>query len=248
MKSATEAYRNQSRTVLFLFDIDGTLLRGMPPAHRQAICDAAHRVFGVLTTPAELGPTAGMTDSSIIHRVLRNRGLEDDTIQSGLPSFFAEAAEAYLRHVPSNLRSFHTPHAESSLQRLAEAGAYLALVTGNIERIAWAKLRAAGLAGYFMSGGFGDEAALREKLPPLAMMRMEKLCGHTILPSQVVVVGDTPLDVACGKACHLGTVAVATGPSHSRADLQAAGADYVFDDLSELATLDVASLWGNGRV
>jgi phosphoglycolate phosphatase len=233
--------------MLFLFDIDGTLLRGMPPAHRQAVCDAAWRVFGVLLNPADLGPTAGMTDSSIIHRVLGMRGIRERDIQVGLPSFFAEAAEAYLRHVPSDLRPFHTPHAQSSLERLAEAGAYLGLVTGNIQHIAWTKLRAAGLADFFMSGAFGDEAALREKLPPLAMMRIEKLSGRTFLPRQVVVVGDTPLDIACGKACDLGTVAVATGPSHSLSELQAAGADHVFNDLSELAALDVTSLWGTGE-
>jgi phosphoglycolate phosphatase-like HAD superfamily hydrolase len=232
--------------MLFLFDIDGTLLRGMPPAHRQAVCDAALLVFGVLVNPADLGPTAGMTDSSIIHRVLRGRDIREQDIQAGLPNFFAEAAKAYQRHVPADLRPFHTPHAQSSLERLAEAGIYLGLVTGNIQAIAWTKLQAAGLADYFMAGGFGDEAALREKLPPLAMMRMEKLSGRTFLPRQVVVVGDTPLDIACGKACDLGTVAVATGPSHSRAELQAAGADYVFDDLGGLATLDLASLWETG--
>jgi phosphoglycolate phosphatase-like HAD superfamily hydrolase len=244
MKSVAEVFPNQPRPVLFLFDIDGTLLRGMPPTHRQAVCDAALQVFGVSITPAELGLTAGMTDSSIICRALRMRGIGDSAIQSGLPSFFAAAAEAYERHVPSDLRPFHTPYAEPSLQRLAEAGAYLALVTGNIQRIAWTKLRAAGLADYFMTGGFGDEAAPREQLPPLAMMRIAKLCGRTFLPRQVVVVGDTPLDIACGKACDLCTVAVATGPIHSRAELQAAGADYVFDDLGGLATLDVSSLWG----
>lgn len=248
MKSVTEVYQNQPSTMLFLFDIDGTLLRGMPPAHRQAVCDGALRVYGVQITPADLGPTAGMTDFSIIHRALRGHGMGEQDILSGLPNFFAEAAEAYERHVLfSDLRPFHTPHAQSSLERLAEAGAYLGLVTGNIQRIAWTKLRAAGLADYFMSGGFGDEAALREKLPPLAMVRIEKLCGRTFPPRQVVVVGDTPLDIACGKACALNTVAVATGPSHSRADLQAAGADYVFDDLSGLAALDVASLWGTGE-
>ncbi len=32
---------------LLLFDIDGTLLGGMPPAHRQAICEAVRQVFDV---------------------------------------------------------------------------------------------------------------------------------------------------------------------------------------------------------
>jgi hypothetical protein len=49
--------------MLFLFDIDGTLLRGMPPLHRMALCDAAERIYNVSLSPDDLGQTAGMTDS-----------------------------------------------------------------------------------------------------------------------------------------------------------------------------------------
>jgi phosphoglycolate phosphatase len=224
--------------MLFLFDIDGTLLRGMPPAHRQAICDAAHLIFSVPLTPMDLGLTAGMTDTSIIVRVLEAAGVSPEDILARLPEFFIVAAEAYERHVTPDLRPYHTPHALPALERLRESGACLGLVTGNIQRIAWVKLGAADLAEFFAGGGFGDEAAEREQLPPLAITRLERHYQRTFLPEQVVVVGDTPQDVACGKAWGLCTVAVATGPIHSREELRAAGADYVFDDLSGLATLD----------
>jgi phosphoglycolate phosphatase len=228
--------------MLFLFDIDGTLLRGMPPAHRLAICDAARRIFAVSLAPMDLGLTAGMTDTSIILRVLEEAGVPRKVIQAGLPEFFIAAGEAYEGHVPPDLRPYHTPHARAALERLREAGVCLGLVTGNIQRIAWVKLRAAELAEYFADGGFGDEAAEREQLPPLAIARLEKYYQRTFLPAQVVVVGDTPQDVACGKAWGLATVAVATGPAHSDVELRAAGADYVCDDLSGLATLELGSL------
>jgi len=61
--------------MLFLFDIDGTLLRRMPPAHRQAICDAALALFGLRVAPAELGETAGMTDTAIVRRTLQTAGI-----------------------------------------------------------------------------------------------------------------------------------------------------------------------------
>jgi phosphoglycolate phosphatase len=226
--------------MLFLFDIDGTLLRGMPPAHRQAICDAAHRIFSVPLAPMDLGLTAGMTDTSIIVRALEAAQVSGEDIQAGLPDFFVAAAEAYERYVTPDLRPYHTPHARLTLERLRETGVCLGLVTGNIQRIAWVKLRAAELAEYFADGGFGDEAAEREQLPPLAIARLEKYYQRTFLSEQVVVVGDTPQDIACGKAWGLATVAVATGPVHSREELRAAGGDYVFDDLSGLATLDLA--------
>jgi phosphoglycolate phosphatase-like HAD superfamily hydrolase len=225
--------------MLFLFDIDGTLLRRMPPAHRLALCDAAATVFGVQLSTPDLGQTAGMTDSAITWRMLRAAGVPDATIAEGLPAFFTVAADAYERHVPNDLRPYHTPHAQPALERLAGLGAHLGLVTGNIRRVAWTKLRAAGLADYFIDGGFGDEASEREKLPPLALARMEDACARTFAPEMVFVVGDTPADVACGAACGLRTVAVATGPIHSLAELRDAGADYAFEDLSGLTTLEL---------
>ena len=223
---------------LVLFDIDGTLLRGMPPAHRRAICDAAAAVYGAHIAPADLGTTAGMTDSAIAWRALRAAGLDDAEIEGGMPAFFTAAAEAYTQHVPADLRPYYTPHAAETLAWLAERGADLGLVTGNIERIAWIKLRAARLDAYFGCGAFGDEAIERDVLPALAVSRAQECFGRTFAPERIYVVGDTPADVACGLACGLRTIAVATGPIHSAAELRAAGAHEAFADLSGLREMD----------
>ena len=234
-------------TTLFLFDIDGTLLRAMPPAHRQAVCDAAGEVYGVRLEPGDLGTTAGMTDTAIIVRALRAAGLDDGAAAAGLPAFFAAAGAAYERHVPADLRLYHTPHAGETLAWLADCGAALGLVTGNVERIAWTKLRAAGMAEYFTFGGFGDEAEAREELPPLALTRAQARFGHEFAPERVYIVGDTPADVACGAACGLRTVGVATGSIHSLDQLRACGADYAFADLGGLRTLELRAEDGEWR-
>jgi phosphoglycolate phosphatase len=225
--------------MLFLFDIDGTLLRRMPAAHRQAICDAVLIVYGVELLLADMGSTAGMTDTAIARRALLRHCVAPDMIDAGLPTFFAAAAEAYSRHVPADLRPYHTPHAEQTLIWLAERGASLGLVTGNIERIAWTKLEAAGLASYFHCGGFGDEAEAREKLPPLALIRARTVFGRDFAPSEVYVVGDTPADIACGAHTGLRTVGVATGPEHSFEHLRACSPDYLFEDLRGLFSLEL---------
>ncbi|MGZ3663493.1 MAG: HAD family hydrolase [Ktedonobacterales bacterium] len=227
--------------MLFLFDIDGTLLRRMPPVHRQAICDAALTVYGVRLSADNLGQTAGMTDTAIIRRALLAAGLTPAGIDASLPAFFSSAADAYEQIVPDDLSAYHTPHAHAILEWLAGQQTALALVTGNIQRIAWAKLRAAGLAHYFACGGFGDEAEAREQLPPLALERSRTTFSRDFAPEHTYVVGDTPADVACGAACALHTVAVATGPIHSVAQLRATGADHVFEDLSGLRTLTLGS-------
>lgn len=227
--------------MLFLFDIDGTLLRRMPPVHRHAICDAASTVYDVRLSADELGQTAGMTDTAIIRRALLAAGLPPTTIDAGLPAFFSTASDMYEQRVPDDLSAYHTPHARTILEWLASQEASLALVTGNIQRIAWAKLRAAGLAHFFACGGFGDEAEAREQLPPLALERSRAAFARDFAPEHTYVIGDTPADVACGAACALRTVAVATGPIHSVAQLRATGADHIFEDLSGLRTLPLTS-------
>ena len=161
--------------MLFLFDIDGTLLRGMPPAHRLALCDAAERIYGVTCGATASRKTAGMTDSAIARRMLLAAGVAPEVLASGLPAFYEAAADAYERHVPDNLRPYLTPHADESLAWLREKNMLLGLVTGNIQRIAWRKLAAAGLNGYFSIGAFGDEAEAREELPPRAILRAEQI-------------------------------------------------------------------------
>lgn len=226
--------------MLFLFDIDGTLLRRMPPTHRLALCDAAQLVYGVTLEPSHLGKTAGMTDSAIARRMLLAADIGEDVITKRLPAFYEAASDAYERHVPKDLRPYLTPHAAESLVWLSERQMPLGLVTGNIQRIAWRKLAAAGLDTYFSFGAFGDEAEARNELPPRAIARAEQLFSRPFAGHEVYIVGDTPADIACGAASQLRTIAVATGPEHSLADLVACQPDYAFADLGSLYRLPIA--------
>jgi phosphoglycolate phosphatase-like HAD superfamily hydrolase len=225
--------------MLFLFDIDGTLLRRMPPAHRQALCDAALAVFGLRIAPDEMGLTAGMTDTAIARRMLLRAGIPERELVAGLPDFFAASAEAYQRHVPDDLTPYHTPHALQTLVWLREQGAALGLVTGNVERIAEVKLAAARMAAYFACGAFGDEAEAREALPPLALARARATFRRDFAPSETWIVGDTPADISCGAAHGLRTIAVATGPAHALDDLCGCAPDHLFADLSGVQTLRI---------
>ena len=223
--------------MLFLFDIDGTLLYGMPPAHRMALCDAAEQIYGVKPLPRHLGKTAGLTDSVIARRMLLDAGVPREKIEPGLQAFYAAAADAYERDVPSDLRPYYTPHVVETLEWLGAQRAALALVTGNIERIAWRKLAAAGLDAYFAFGAFGDEAESRNELPPKAVRRAEQRFERAFSRDNVYVIGDTPADIACGANSQLRTIAVATGPEHSLAELLHCHPDFAVQDLSQLSSL-----------
>ncbi|HEV7127689.1 MAG TPA: HAD family hydrolase [Ktedonobacterales bacterium] len=223
--------------MLFLFDIDGTLLRRLPPAHCLAICSACRTVFGIELEAHDLGHTAGMTDSAIARRALAAHQVPAAEVEAGLPVFFTAAADAYDELVDADLTAYHTPYAAQALAWLTEHGAALGLVTGNIERIAWRKLGAAQLSAPFRCGAFGDEAESRDDLPPLALERARAQFGREFQAQAVYVVGDTPFDIACGVASGLRTIAVATGSEHTAEHLRACHPDYLIDDLRALEHL-----------
>jgi phosphoglycolate phosphatase-like HAD superfamily hydrolase len=110
---------------------------------------------------------------------------------------------------------------------------YLALLTGNYEEAARVKLEYFDLWRYFPCGAFGDAAPDRNGLLPKALARIRACGGPEVAGSDVVVVGDTPLDVACAAASGARSIAVATG-GYDVETLRAAGADVVFADLSDL--------------
>ena len=118
---------------------------------------------------------------------------------------------------------------------------YLALLTGNYEAAARIKLEYFDLWRYFPCGAFGDDAPDRNGLLPKAVARIAACGGPSFSAADAVVVGDTPLDVACAAFSGARSIAVATG-SHSVEELRAAGADAVFEDLAGTADVLAAIL------
>ena len=120
------------------------------------------------------------------------------------------------------------------LERLAsQQSVTLGLLTGNFRATARLKLEHFGLWHYFICGAFGDDAADRNGLVPIAIARARALGFEHATPERTIVIGDTPHDVRCAQAGGARSVGVATG-SASASSLEAAGADVVFDDLSNV--------------
>lgn len=126
------------------------------------------------------------------------------------------------------------PGVHALLDRLeTEPGVVLGLLTGNWAEGAKLKLRAAGLdPDRFRVGAYGSDAADRPDLPPIAAARAQSYFGRVPTGAEVVIIGDTPADIACARCIGARTVAVATG-AYSISDLEACGAYAVFSDLSD---------------
>lgn len=120
------------------------------------------------------------------------------------------------------------------LDRLEEReGVVLGLLTGNLAEGAALKLKSGGLdPSRFRVGAYGSDASDRPDLPPIAARRAAALFGREPAGSEVVIIGDTPADIACGSCIGARAVAVATG-SYSAADLAACAPHAVFENFRD---------------
>jgi phosphoglycolate phosphatase len=218
-------------SLLLLFDIDGTLLHRAADDHSAAIHAALREVYGVEPVGVELDP-AGRTDPEIGRLILLARGVDGKRIDDGLHDFHIAACRSYAER-SGDLAATVAPGAPELLGELARSGRHIvALLTGNFEPIARLKLRRARIGQLFApgQGAFGSDSEDRSHLPGLARRR----AGATGRPwprERTVVIGDTPLDIACARAEQVRCVAVATG-RWSPAEL--AHADAVVARFSEL--------------
>ena len=217
---------------LVLFDIDGTIL-WTDGAGRRAVHRALEDVFGA--PPPEGLEFDGKTDPQIVRELMQLAGVAHGDIDGRLP----HALERYVELLHTELgaldqRDKVLPGIRPLLDTLeARDDVLLGLLTGNVLPGAVAKLTAVGIdANRFKVGAFGSDHAHRPELPAIARARAVALLGDQIAGSDVVVIGDTPADMGCGRGIGARAIGVATG-RYSADDLRACGATAVFDDLSD---------------
>jgi phosphoglycolate phosphatase len=241
--------------VLLLFDIDGTLLRNAAEAHARSIYAAMHVVYGLGSADGDPDSmprvsAAGRTDLEIAREMALLSGCSAEAFDDGRAEFVSVCVREYCARVPDDLSGRSVDGVAELLSELeATPGVLLSLVTGNIEGIARLKLARAGLGSFFATGqgGFGSDSEDRTDLPEIARARaalhpalgggagsagvaaMEP--GRPYPRERTVVVGDTPLDIACARADGVRCVAVTTGPFASE-DL--GQADAIAHDTVEL--------------
>jgi phosphoglycolate phosphatase len=215
---------------LFLFDIDGTLIRRAGPHHRQALVDAVRQVTGRESTTEGI-PVQGMLDPVILQMMMAAAGMEDESVRAALPAVIEAAQDVYEDGVP-DLREKCCPGVAALLDELQRRGVVTALVTGNLTRIGWHKLERADLAHYFHFGAFGEMAGTRGGLVKLAIerARREKLIDDG---APVSMVGDAPQDVIAAQENGIRSIAVRTGITPA-GDLEACNPDIILDDLTAL--------------
>ncbi|HZW10909.1 MAG TPA: HAD hydrolase-like protein [Phycisphaerales bacterium] len=220
--------------MLILFDIDATLIttKGVGIA---AMIDAGRRLHGP-GFHAEGIEFAGRLDPLILRDMLCANGLACST--EAMIAMRHAYRDALVRRLAPGGVARSLP---GVLELLASLGTLddrvtLGLLTGNFSETGSLKLQAAGIDPQgFPVRVWGDESPheppAREHLPGIAIERVAQRWGRPCRGEEVVVIGDTPHDIACARAHGCRVLAVATG-KFSAAEL--AHADRVVPDLSDV--------------
>ena len=224
--------RHNARVVrLVLFDIDGTLIHtkgaGVQAFERTFACE-----FHVAEGAGAI-PFAGRTDPSIVREFFQRHALEPS--RENFQRFFDSYVFLldYLLCKTEGEICAGVWNFINGLQALPQPPR-LGLLTGNIRLGAEIKLRHFQFMDYFCLGAFGDDHEDRNQLAHLALARGRRVIGPDLTADQVIVVGDTPLDIACAKAVGAQSLAVATGGA-SHEQLAAHQPTWLCHDLREIA-------------
>ncbi|MFN2566853.1 MAG: HAD family hydrolase [Gemmatimonadaceae bacterium] len=230
---------------LVLFDIDGTLV-WTDGAGRRAIHYALAQVFSC-TVPSGYW-FDGKTDPQIVRELMRLSGHQDDYIHARMQPVF----EIYVERLRAELRApGYRPRVLPGVYDLLDQlesrdDVVLGLLTGNLAAGARAKLESVGIdPDRFRVGAFGSDHEDRPTLPELARRRVRERLGLEVDGPDIVIIGDTPADVTCGRAVGARAIGVATG-RYTPDELRRHGAAAVFTDLSDTHAV-VAEILALGR-
>ena len=220
-----------SRPTVYLFDIDGTLI-STGGAGRRAMEGAFTDMHGAAGRAALEFSFAGMTDRAIVRNglaALEHHAPDAAAIDRVLDGYLVRLANevdqttTYRVHpgVPDVLAWL------KGVQQIA-----LGLGTGNVKKGAYRKLARGALDTSFGFGGFGCDAEDRTELLRVGAGRGAEALGVALTDCRVVVIGDTPKDVAAAHGIGADCIGVGTGGFEPRALLEL-GAHTAFANLEE---------------
>lgn len=212
---------------LVLFDIDGTLVH-TGGAGTKAFAKVFATEFGAHDGTEKM-KFAGRTDVSLVREFF---GLHHIPATSANFERFFDRYVFWLDHILAHSNTEECPGVRDLITELEslEEPPLLGLLTGNIRLGAEIKLRHFHLWDHFVTGGFADDDENRDHIAAVAKYRGERVLGRKLAGEEIVVIGDTPLDIRCGRAIGAKVLAVATGGARYE-DLERHAADWTVEDL-----------------
>lgn len=220
---------------LVLFDIDGTLLHTNSVGIR-AFTKTLELEFNIPNGTAGL-KFAGRTDTGLVRELFVKHGIE--VSKKNFRAFF-DCYTDLLARMLAETGGEICPGASdliAELQKMPQPPT-LGLLTGNIRLGAEIKLRYFKLWDTFVTGAFADDHEDRNQIAAIAHQRGCELLGEQLRGDQVVVIGDTPHDIACGRAIEAKVLAVATGIS-PLTELESLRPEWAVPDLTKISATQI---------
>jgi phosphoglycolate phosphatase-like HAD superfamily hydrolase len=179
----------------------------------------------------------GMTDRLIARLAFKALGLEptEPRIDALLANYLGHLEALVAKADPAEYRP-HPGMREAVLASRA-AGHAVGLGTGNLREGARLKLAPLGLFEHFDFGGYGDDHEDRATLIRIGAERGAAHLKVSLAEARVVIIGDTPKDVAAAQAMGAQSVGVGTA-AFTAQQLREAGATWAFDSLASPGALD----------
>jgi phosphoglycolate phosphatase-like HAD superfamily hydrolase len=222
------------RPTVLLFDLDGTLV-STGGAGRRAIDAAFTDLFGRGDACSHLD-FSGMTDRAIARSALA--AIDVAPTEEAI----ARVLGRYVERLDEALAASRNFRVLAGVREVLDAAARreqvaVGLGTGNIVAGARKKLSVCDLWERFPFGGFADDSEERAELIRAGAVRGAERLGVTLERCRVVVIGDTPRDVAAAAANRFESLAVASG-SHRLEVLIECGASVAVNDLLDARVVD----------
>jgi phosphoglycolate phosphatase-like HAD superfamily hydrolase len=220
-----------------LFDIDGTLIR-TGGAGVKAFALAGETAFGIRNGTAHM-KFAGRTDTGLVREFLQLHRLETSAANI---RHFLDAYVFWLDHLLPQCTGGVCPGVGKFIQdlRALPKPPLIGLLTGNIVLGAEIKLRHYNLWQEFETGAFADDHEDRNQIAIAAHKRVSRRLQEELRGEEIIVVGDTPHDIRCGRAIGAKVVAVATGGSEF-GEICKHSPDWCVRDLREVSAAEVCS-------
>jgi phosphoglycolate phosphatase len=220
---------------LVLFDIDGTLIRS-GGAGVRAFEKTFSEIFGLKDATKQI-KFAGRTDVSLVREAFRL--FDVDPSEANFRKFFEHYPKFLdeLLHISVGGVCEGIARLIDELKQVPEKPT-LGLLTGNVRRGAELKLSYYKLWHHFTTGAFADDHEDRNCIAGVAKQRGEALVGRALRGEEIVVIGDTPLDILCGQSIGAKVLAVGTG-EFGRAELAKTNPTWAVDHVGQIEVRDL---------
>jgi phosphoglycolate phosphatase len=216
------------RPTVLLFDIDGTLVT-TGGVGRRALERTFERRYG--RTDACKFRLDGMTDRAIFRQGLLAIGekADDAAVDAIIDDYLTLLVDEVASAPVANYR-LHPGMRRAVELAVGRRECAVGLGTGNVRPGAKIKLDRVEIFEQFRFGGFGCDHEDRTELIRTGATRGAQMLHAPLSECRVVVIGDTPKDVAAAKGIGAECVGVGTG-AFTPAQLIAAGADAAYENL-----------------